>query len=145
MYHYTESGLRNVWLVNGYTLRKTPYGKGVAIDNLEGLHRAIARQIVGLARPLTGAEFRFLRKQLELSQAGLADHLGCNVQALARWEKSKSRIPKPAERLLRALYRESDEGNAQILDLVARIGRRGATERAKLEFARRRGKWKAAA
>ena len=145
MYHYTESGLRNVWLVNGYTLRKTPYGKGIAIDNLEGLHRAIARQIVRLSRPLTGAEFRFLRKELELSQAALADCLGCNVQALARWEKAKSRIPKPAERLLRALYRESDEGNAKIRELVERISRRGAAERAKLEFARRRGEWKAAA
>jgi DNA-binding transcriptional regulator YiaG len=145
MYHYTESGLRNVWLANGYAVRKTPYGKGVAIENLEGLHRAIARQIIRLPRPLSGAEFRFLRKELELSQAGLADYLGCNVQALARWEKGKSRIPKPAERLLRALYRESDEGNAQIRELVERIGRRHAAAQAKFEFARRRGEWKAAA
>jgi putative transcriptional regulator len=145
MYHYTESGLRNVWLVNGYSVRKTPYGEGVAIENLEGLHRAIARQIVRLPRPLTGAEFRFLRKELELSQASLADYLGCDVQALARWEKAKSRIPKPAERLLRALFRESDEGNAQIRELVERIGRRDAATRAKLEFERRRGEWKAAA
>lgn len=145
MYHYTESGLRNVWLVNGYTLRKTPYGKGVSIDSLEDLHRAIARQVVRLPRPLTGAEFRFLRKALDLSQAGLADYLGCNVQALARWEKGESRIPKPAERLLRALYREADEGNAQIRELVKRINRRDATKRTKLEFAHKRGEWKAAA
>lgn len=145
MYHYSESGLRNVWLVNGYAAHKTPYGKGIAIENLEGLHRAIARRIVRLPRPLTGAEFRFLRKELELSQAGLADYLGCNVQALARWEKSRSRTPKPAERLLRALYRESDEGNAQIRDLVEGISRRDTAERAKLEFTRRRGEWKAAA
>lgn len=145
MYHYTESGLRNVWLVNGYTLRQTPYGKGIAIEHLEGLHRAIARQIVRLPRPLSGAEFRFLRKELELSQASLSDYLGCNVQALARWEKGRSRIPKPAERLLRALYRESDEGNAQIRELVKGISRRDAAQRAKLEFARRRGEWKAAA
>ena len=145
MYRYTESGLRNVWLANGYKLRETPYGKGVAIENLDGLHRAIARQIVRLPRPLGGAEFRFLRKQLELSQAGLAGYLGCNPQALARWEKGKSRIPKPAERLLRAFYRESDEGNAQIRELVERISRRGVVQRAKLEFARRGGEWKAAA
>lgn len=145
MYHYTESGLRNVWLVNGYAVRKTPYGKGVAIENLEDLHRAIARRIVRLPRPLTGAEFRFLRKELELSQVSLADYLGCNVQALARWEKGKSRVPQPAERLLRALYRETDEGNAQIRELVERISRRDATGRDKLEFTRRRGEWKAAA
>ena len=26
-YRYTESGLTNVWLANGYTIRKTKYGK----------------------------------------------------------------------------------------------------------------------
>jgi DNA-binding transcriptional regulator YiaG len=145
MYHYTECGLRNVWLANGYAERKTPYGKGVAIDNLQGLHRAIAQQLVRLPRPLKGAEFRFLRKELDLSQAALAEYLGCSIQALARWEKGKSRIAKPAERLLRALFRESDEGNVRIRELVERIGRGGAPERAKLEFTRRRGEWKAAA
>jgi DNA-binding transcriptional regulator YiaG len=145
MYHYTECGLRNVWLANGYAMRRTPYGKGVAIDNLQGLHRAIAQQLVRLPRPLKGAEFRFLRKELDLSQAALAEYLGCSIQALARWEKGKSRIAKPAERLLRALFRESDEGNVRIRELVERIGRGGAPERAKLEFTRRRGEWKAAA
>jgi DNA-binding transcriptional regulator YiaG len=145
MYHYTECGLRNVWLANGYAMRRTPYGKGVAIDNLQGLHRAIARQLARLPRPLKGAEFRFLRKELDLSQAALAEYLGCSIQALARWEKGKSRIAKPAERLLRALFRESDEGNVRIRELVERIGRGGAPERAKLEFTRRRGEWKAAA
>ena len=31
-YHYTESGLRNVWLENGYTVRQTPYGETIAIE-----------------------------------------------------------------------------------------------------------------
>ena len=30
MYHYTDGGLRNVWLANGYEIKKTPYGEGVA-------------------------------------------------------------------------------------------------------------------
>lgn len=28
-YRYTESGLTNVWLANGYPIRKTKYGEGV--------------------------------------------------------------------------------------------------------------------
>ncbi len=28
MYHYTESGLRNVWLENGVIKRKTAHGDG---------------------------------------------------------------------------------------------------------------------
>ncbi len=145
MYHYTECGLRNVWLVNGYGMQRTPYGEGVAIRNLDGLHRVIARRLVRLPRTLAGREFRFLRKELELSQENLADYLGCNVQALARWEKGKSRVAKPAERLLRLLYREADEGDTAIMALIKRIGSRGPAERARMEFERTRGQWKAAA
>jgi len=41
MYHYKECGLKNVWLVNGFEIKKTPYGKRVSITNLPGLHKLI--------------------------------------------------------------------------------------------------------
>eukprot|EP01032_Pedospumella_encystans_P022930 gene22930-biopygen18703 len=41
MYHYTDGGLQNVRLVNGYRVQKTPYGQAVAIDDLEGLTQTI--------------------------------------------------------------------------------------------------------
>ncbi len=34
-YQYTDSGLKNVWLVNGFTKKQTPYGEAVGIDNLD--------------------------------------------------------------------------------------------------------------
>jgi len=60
-YRYTESGLTNVWLANGYTVRKTKYGDGVSIHDMDGLHRALARALSNKPR-LTGTEVRFLRK-----------------------------------------------------------------------------------
>jgi len=63
MYHYTESGLQNVWLENGYSKVRTKYGTGVAIHDVDGLHRMIGKTIARKPR-MTGAEFRFLRKQL---------------------------------------------------------------------------------
>ena len=30
MYQYTDGGLRNVWLANGYEVKQTPFGEGVA-------------------------------------------------------------------------------------------------------------------
>jgi putative transcriptional regulator len=33
MYHYKESGLDDIFLVNGYHIHKTPYGEGVAINS----------------------------------------------------------------------------------------------------------------
>jgi hypothetical protein len=54
-YHYTESGLANVWLVNGFTRRKTKYGDGVSIRNVDELHRALA-QALAIKPRLTGNE-----------------------------------------------------------------------------------------
>ena len=61
MYHYTDGGLRNVWLVNGYEIRQTPYGNGVAFHNLDGLTQSICTALTRKAAPLTGAEFRYIR------------------------------------------------------------------------------------
>ncbi|PMS36291.1 DNA-binding transcriptional regulator YiaG [Trinickia symbiotica] len=119
MYHYTETGLQNVWLANGYHVRKTAYGKAVSIEDADGLHRAIGR---ALARKsyLTGAEFRFLRKELDLSQHRAADLLGTSEQTVALWEK-RGKIPKTADRMFRAIYLETVDGNVKLQELIERI------------------------
>ncbi len=53
MYHYTDGGLRNVWLANGYQVQKTPYGEAVAIDDLEGLTQAICTALTNNPSKLT--------------------------------------------------------------------------------------------
>lgn len=120
MYHYTESGLRNIWLVNGYRTIKTPYGDATQIEDVDGLHRAIALNLVNHKPRLSGVEFRFLRRELDLSQAKLADIFGNEAQSIALWEKH-GRVPKWADRFLRALYREHAEGNAKIREIVDRL------------------------
>jgi len=42
MFEYTGSGLEGIYLKNGYTIVESSYGQGVKIEDLEGLHRAIA-------------------------------------------------------------------------------------------------------
>lgn len=120
MYHYRESGLRNVWLRNGYLEHQTSYGNGISIHDVRGLHQAIGRALIAKNGPLTGAEFRFLRGEMELSQAKLANLLGNDAQSIAIWEK-RGRAPKWADRFIRALYREHSEGNAKILEIVERL------------------------
>ena len=88
-YHYTECGLDNVWLLNGYMIEQHPnYGELFAIDHVDDLHRFIGRSLIALPRLLNGAEFRFLRRELDLSQKTLADLIGSNEQSVAKWEKS---------------------------------------------------------
>lgn len=118
-YHYTESGLTNVWLANGFAIRKTKYGEGVSIHDVDGLHRALAQAMANKPH-LTGAEVRFLRKEMGLSQRGLGELLGVTDQAVALWEK-KGRLPKTADRLLRLIYVEHDKGNAPIRSTIQRI------------------------
>lgn len=144
MYHYTESGLQNVWLVNGYSERRTPYGAGVSIDDLPGLHEAIGKWLVRKPRPLTGAELRFLRKELDLSQRALADIVGQSEQTVSLWER-RGRMPKTADRFVRALYRETVEGNAHIRDMVDRLNTEDAKDYERAKFAMRARRWRAAA
>jgi DNA-binding transcriptional regulator YiaG len=118
-YHYTESGLTNVWLANGFTVRKTKYGEGVSIHDVDGLHQAIAHALANKPS-LTGAEVRFLRKEMGMSQRGLGGLLGVTDQAVALWER-KGRVPKTADRLLRLIYIEHDKGNAPIVSFIEHL------------------------
>lgn len=105
-YHYTECGLRNVYLENGYRYIETPRGKSVSIHDLDGLHKAIGLFLVTSKRDLSGDEVRFLRHEMLMSQSTLAKLLGISEQAIRRWETGKIAIPKPSEALLRLLYRD---------------------------------------
>jgi len=118
MYHYLESGLRNVWLLNGFTYHDTPYGKGVSIEDIDGLHKVLTQSLVMKPGRLAGSEIRFLRKEMELSQRSLAACLGVNIQTLAAWEKSKARIPGPADRMLRILVKGHFNNNVQVKRLI---------------------------
>ena len=120
MYHYTECGLPNVWLANGYTLHDTPYGRGVSVNDVEGLHRRIGQALLRQRR-LTGAQIRFLRKELGRPQKGLAEIVGTSEQTVSLWERDRGQIPAAADRVLRLFYAEHVEGNVQVRKLVERL------------------------
>ena len=105
-YQYTECGLDNVYLVNGYEFVDTPRGRQVTIKDIDGLHKRIG-SIVSEKENLSGKEVRFLRHEMLMSQSTLAKLLGVSEQAIRRWENGKSQVPKPAEALIRLLYEET--------------------------------------
>ncbi|HTJ93539.1 MAG TPA: helix-turn-helix domain-containing protein [Pararobbsia sp.] len=132
MYHYTETGLQNVWLANGYHRRKTTYGDAVSIEDADGLHRAIGRALAHKSY-LTGSEFCFLRKELDLSQARAAALLGTSEQTVALWER-RGKIPKTADRMFRAIYLETVDGNVKLKELIERVAELDRAPDAKLVF-----------
>ncbi len=122
MFHYTSCGLRNIWLRNGYTKKDTAYGKAVAIHDLDGLHRVIGLYLVDHKPRLSSTEVRFLRIELDMSQKHLAQVLGVSEVTLRGWENYRTKITKPADRLLRVLYREHVAGDGTVRELVEQLG-----------------------
>lgn len=54
LYHFTECGLDNVWLVNGYNEIDTAYGKAYSVTAADELLREIAIQVARKPGRLTG-------------------------------------------------------------------------------------------
>jgi len=121
MYHYIDSGLNYIRLANGYDIVKTPYGEGVAIHDLEGLHAVIGRCIADIP-VMSGDEFRFLRIELGLSQVEVATLFGVSESALRNWEKGRTNnVPELAANLMRGLYLESIDENSKLSKILKRI------------------------
>ena len=142
MYHYTDGGLRNVWLANGYEIKKTPFGEGVAFHNLDGLTESICIALTKKAGVLTGTEFRYIRSAgMLLSQPSLGKLMGIDGQSVARWEKT-SKVPRWADKLVRLLYTAQAEGNEPIAKAVERIKTVERLVKQRIVVKESRGQWK---
>ncbi len=143
-HHYEECGLRNVWLANGYQMHETPYGGGISIKDADGLHRLIGRNLATEKPSLTGDEFSFLRKELGLSQSRLAHWWGYDAQSVALWEK-RGRVPRIANRFIRAIYLEKTAGNSSITEIIERLADADWQEESRLTFEETPAGWRLAA
>jgi len=100
-YKYTECGLDNV-LVHGVTFMQDDAGEEVVcIPNINGLHRAIAHGIVTRRSAMAGKELRFLRTEMGMTQAELAELIHREPLAISRWERGEVPIDTNAETLIR--------------------------------------------
>lgn len=136
-HHYTECGLDDIWLVNGFEQEESPYGPVISIRDIDGLHRAIGERLARGTTDLSGREMRFLRHELDISQAMLSRLLGVDDQTVARWEKGKTVAPGPAQRLLRALYlsKTGDSPSiSQLLETISQIDTDMDEEPMEMEF-----------
>lgn len=140
-YHYQQCGLPNVFLANGYKHKDTPYGAGVSIENVEGLHDAIGMGLVDKPNPLSGEEFRFLRKELEMSQKRLGELLGRDAQSVATWEK-KDEVGEFANYLIRHIYKQTKGDRSGYVELVDHLNELDRQEHFQLMFEESNHGWK---
>jgi putative transcriptional regulator len=130
-YHYTECGLDNIYLVNGFRITKTENGdEEIFIHDIQGLHKTIGKLLVYKRGLLAGNEIKFIRTTLDLSQKALGRLLGLDYQSILGWEKNKTPISKTADHLLRIIFfsyldRETDstiyDKISEIADLDAEV------------------------
>lgn len=100
-YRYTECGLDNV-VVEGVSFIQDDKGENVVrIPNINGLHRAIAIAIVRRGMMMSGREMRFLRAEMGMTQAELADMIHREPLTISRWERGETEIDANAETLIR--------------------------------------------
>ena len=141
MYHFTDGGLRNVWLKNGYVERTTPYGKTVSFHDLDGLVKTICGALVKKQGKLTGAEFRYLRTALLLSQKSLGQAVGYTEQAVAKWEKT-GKVPKAIDLMIRMLFVRKHSGDKNVSSMLDMLNELDRISNTKIIVSETRSKWK---
>lgn len=100
-YHYTECGLDNV-VIDGISFVTDDGGERVvSIPNVNGLHKAIALGIVSRKQGMSGRDLRFLRTEMGMTQAELADMIHRESLTISRWERNENPIDTNAETLIR--------------------------------------------
>jgi transcriptional regulator with XRE-family HTH domain len=82
---------------------------------------------------------------MNLTQAEVALYFGCNVQAVARWEKGKNEVNGAADRLLRFLYLSSRCTNVSPEDIIRRISELDTKQNTRQVFEETQDGWKTAA
>ncbi|MBZ9739795.1 MULTISPECIES: helix-turn-helix domain-containing protein [unclassified Mesorhizobium] len=102
--HYQDCGLDNIYLSNGFSVDTVDGEEYLTVKDMDGLHRAIGLHIVLERKAPSGKELRFLRGELDMSQADLARVLGVTDQSVARWEKGQCEANGPAVLSLRMIY-----------------------------------------
>ncbi|MBS0339824.1 MAG: transcriptional regulator [Proteobacteria bacterium] len=110
----------NVWLENGYHTKETAYGPATSIEDVDGLHQAIAVTLTEKPGKVTGKELRFLRLILGMSQAGLGKCMGATEQSVSLWERH-GKVPKYADSITRLLVLDKVTGEGRATHIIDRI------------------------
>jgi len=114
-YLYKECGLDYVYLLDGYELHDTPYGKGISIKNIDSLYKTVAEFIIRKAPEIRGMEVRFIRKYLRMSQTKLAERMGNDLRTIQRWEDdAKKPISIDHSFVLKSIYLEEVGSNKKV-------------------------------
>jgi len=122
-YHYIECGLDNVY-INGLSPIVDDDGDEVIqIPFIAALHAEVARGIIMSKGAISGKELRFLRTEMGMTQAQLAEKVDVDGQTVGRWERGETPTNSTAELVIRRIAGERlvdafDESMERLVDRV---------------------------
>ena len=102
-YHYTESGLDNVHILGVTSLVDEEGEAGVYIPNFLRLHKSISASVVFSGRTISGAELRYLRTEMGMTQGQLAATVQKDTETIKAWERGETEIDPNDEIAIRKL------------------------------------------
>ncbi len=144
-YHYSECGLKNVYLKNISSLVCQGCGDyEVQIPNIDLLHGVIALDLASQHEKLRAEEIRFLRVHLGLSGIQLAHVLSVEPETVSRWERGRADMKLTNERFLRILIL-SKAGPFRDYEELSSFGTSLKKSRQTLSFTIRKDRWLRAA
>ena len=114
MHQYTESGLNNIYLNNGYQFDNG----SLELQDRWNLHYVIANQIIDQKAKLTPDEFKYLRTEIKATQAVIGKALGVCTSTVRNWEHGRSEISPIADRMMRLMYRSCAADKTNLIELV---------------------------
>jgi DNA-binding transcriptional regulator YiaG len=122
-YRYDECGLDDVILVNLPEILDDAGEACIHIANINALHRAILRGVVEKNGGLSPKELRFVRTELGLTQAELAQVVGKDAQTIGRWERGEHPIEASADTIVRVMALQS-LGDCEAVPPIADLAKR---------------------
>lgn len=102
-YHYTECGLDNVFIEGISPITDDDGDQVIEINFVNALHHEIAKGIVNHRKAMSGAELRFLRTEMGLTQTELAELVHVTRLTVGRWERGDNRIDPASEMIIRQM------------------------------------------
>jgi len=103
LYHYRESGLDNVYIAGIDPVQNDAGEMVITIPYINKLLKAIAQAIISHKKGMSGAELRYLRTGMELTQAELAVLVHKDKQTIGRWERGETEMDGTTEAFIRRL------------------------------------------
>jgi len=102
-YHYTLSGLNNVYLENVLIYQCECGEKSPSIPMIPEIHKEIGFAIIKKHGPLNGDEIKFLRKNLQLKASEFVKYIGIDKATYSRWENRTQMASRSNDRFIRIL------------------------------------------